>query len=240
MVEIVADKFPAVDHALDAFGTFIRPLVGSAAFAAALGHADPVTASILGLIVGGATTFGVHAAKSGTRVASSATTMGVANPVLSIAEDVAAAGMTLTGLFLPLRWFLSPLALARLGHRRADEASTNPAAGYNRRMNPPTAKKVPTFHTTHNDTRTDDYRWLQDKTDPEVIAYLDAENAYTKEAMAPTEELQKTLYDELLGRIQETDLSVPYPQGAWLYYSRTEEGKQYPIYCRKPLAPQPR
>ena len=109
VVEIVADKFPAVDHALDAFGTFIRPLVGSAAFAAALGHADPVTASILGLIVGGATTFGVHAAKSGTRVASSATTMGVANPALSIAEDAMAAGLTLTGLFLPL---LVPVAVA--------------------------------------------------------------------------------------------------------------------------------
>ena len=109
VIEVIADKFPAVDHALDAFGTFVRPLVGSAAFAAALGHADPVTASILGLIVGGATTFGVHTAKSGTRVASSATTMGVANPLLSVAEDFTAAGLTLTGLFLPL---LVPVAIA--------------------------------------------------------------------------------------------------------------------------------
>ncbi len=101
---------------------------------------------------------------------------------------------------------------------------------------PPIAKKVPTVHTIHSDTRMDNYRWLQDKTDPEVIAYLDAENAYTKSVMAPTEDLQKNLYDELLGRIQETDLSVPYPLGDWLYYSRTEEGKQYPIHCRKPLA----
>ena len=111
VVEVIADKIPAVDHALHAFGTFIRPLVGSAAFAAALGHADPVTASILGLIVGGATTFGVHTAKSGTRVLSTASTLGCANPLLSIAEDFTAAGLTLTGLFLPL---LVPFAIALL------------------------------------------------------------------------------------------------------------------------------
>lgn len=100
-------------------------------------------------------------------------------------------------------------------------------------LTPPVAKIVPTTHTIHGDTRTDNYRWLQDKTDPEVIAYLDAENAYTKAVMEPTEALQKTLYDELLSRIQETDLSAPYRYGDWLYYTRTEEGKQYPIYCRK-------
>lgn len=109
VVEVVADKFPAVDHALDSFGTFIRPLVGSAAFAAALGKADPATAAIIGLIVGGTTTFGVHAAKSGTRVASTASTMGCANPVISIAEDAAALGLTATGLFLPL---LVPFVIA--------------------------------------------------------------------------------------------------------------------------------
>ena len=111
VIEVIADKIPAVDHALDTFGTFLRPLVGSAAFAAALGHADPVTASILGLIVGGATTFGVHTAKSGTRVLSTASTLGCANPLLSIAEDFTAAGLTLTGLFLPL---LVPFAIALL------------------------------------------------------------------------------------------------------------------------------
>ncbi len=98
---------------------------------------------------------------------------------------------------------------------------------------PPVAMIVPTTHTIHGDTRTDNYRWLQDKTSAEVIAYLDAENAYTKTVMEPTEALQKTLYCEMLGRIQETDLSVPYTYGDWLYYVRTEEGKQYPIYCRK-------
>jgi oligopeptidase B len=103
-------------------------------------------------------------------------------------------------------------------------------------MTPPLAKRIPTTHTIHNDTRTDDYRWLQDKTDPEVITYLNAENAYTKAALADTESLQESLYNEMLGRIQETDLSVPYPMGEWLYFSRTEEGKQYPIHCRKPLS----
>ena len=117
--------------------------------------------------------------------------------------------------------------------RRSIFAGDGSVTGYNRGMNPPLAKKIPTTHTLHGDSRTDDYRWLQDKTDPEVIAYLNAENAYTKEIMAPTEALQKSLYDELLGRIQETDLSVPYPQGQWLYFSRTEEGKQYPIHCRR-------
>ncbi len=111
VVEMVGDKIPAVDHALDSLGTFIRPIVGSAAFAAALGHGDPVTASILGLVVGGTTTFGVHAAKSGTRVASTASTMGCANPLISVAEDATALGLTATGLFLPL---LVPVALAAL------------------------------------------------------------------------------------------------------------------------------
>ncbi len=100
-------------------------------------------------------------------------------------------------------------------------------------LTPPVATIVPTTHTIHGDTRTDNYRWLQDKTSADVIAYLNAENAYTKSVMAPTEELQKTLYTEILSRIQETDLSVPCLYGGWLYYTRTEEGKQYPIYCRK-------
>ena len=100
-------------------------------------------------------------------------------------------------------------------------------------LTPPVATIVPTTHTIHGDTRTDNYRWLQDKTSAEVIAYLNAENDYTKSVMEPTEALQKTLYDEMLSRIQETDLSVPYKYGDWLYYVRTEEGKQYPIYCRK-------
>jgi oligopeptidase B len=95
---------------------------------------------------------------------------------------------------------------------------------------PPIAARKPHPTTTHGDTREDDYYWLREKESAEVIAYLEAENAY---ANALTEPLQKQLYDEMLGRIQETDLSVPYRVGGYYYYSRTEEGKQYPIYCRK-------
>src|SRR5437867_12022669 len=74
---------------------------------------------------------------------------------------------------------------------------------------------------------------MRDKTDPEVAAYLEAENAYAAAVMKPTEPFQTALYQEILGRIQATDLSVPYREGGYFYYSRTEEGKQYPILCRK-------
>jgi oligopeptidase B len=80
----------------------------------------------------------------------------------------------------------------------------------------------------------DEYFWMRDKADPEVAAYLEAENAYADVVMKPTEPFQEALYKELLGRIQETDLSVPYREAGYFYYSRTEEGKQYPILCRKP------
>jgi oligopeptidase B len=74
---------------------------------------------------------------------------------------------------------------------------------------------------------------MREKTDPEVIAYLESENAYTESVMKPTEEFQAALYKEILGRIKQTDLSVPYKYGEYWYYTRTEEGKQYPVYCRK-------
>jgi oligopeptidase B len=80
----------------------------------------------------------------------------------------------------------------------------------------------------------DDYGWLRDKSNPEVRAYLEAENAYAGAWMKPTEELQQKLYEEMLSRIQETDVQVPYGQDGYFYYSRTEKGKQYPILCRKP------
>jgi oligopeptidase B len=98
---------------------------------------------------------------------------------------------------------------------------------------PPVAKRIPKADTIHGDTRIDDYFWMREKSNPEVIAYLKAENAYTDAVMAPTKALQETLYQEIKGRIQETDLSVPYRYGGYWYYSRTEEGKQYPILCRK-------
>jgi len=98
---------------------------------------------------------------------------------------------------------------------------------------PPRAARDPRVEVQHGERRQDDYFWLREKSRPEVAAYLEAENAWTAAAMAPTRSLQEQLYKEMLGRIQETDLSVPYREGGYLYYSRTEEGKQYPILCRK-------
>ena len=98
---------------------------------------------------------------------------------------------------------------------------------------PPVAKKV--AHTTdiHGYKLKDDYFWLREKTNPEVIKYLEDENAYTEDAMKPTKDLQESLYKEMLGHIKQTDLSVPSRIGEYYYYSRTEEGKQYPYQCRK-------
>src|SRR5512141_324310 len=98
---------------------------------------------------------------------------------------------------------------------------------------PPMAKKVERVETLHGEKLVDQYYWLRDRKNPEVKAYLETENAYADSLMKPTEELQKKLYDEMLGRIKETDLSVPFRKGGWLYFSRTEKGKQYPIYCRR-------
>jgi oligopeptidase B len=86
--------------------------------------------------------------------------------------------------------------------------------------------------TVHGDTRIDNYFWLRDRQDPDTIAYLEAENRYTKEKLQHTEALQAKLYAEMLGRIQQTDLSVPVKRDDYFYYTRTEEGKQYAIHCR--------
>lgn len=104
-------------------------------------------------------------------------------------------------------------------------------------MTPPVAKKDPFEITTHDHTRTDDYYWMRGKEKPEVIAHLEAENGYAKAKMAHTEALQAALYEEMVGRIQETDSSVPAKRGGFYYYSRTVEGLQYPIYCRAEGAP---
>lgn len=97
----------------------------------------------------------------------------------------------------------------------------------------PIAKKVPKINKIHGDTLTDNYYWLREKNNPEVISYLEAENAYTDSVMKPYKEFEQNLYKEIVSRIKETDLSVPYREGDYLYYNRTEEGKQYPILCRK-------
>lgn len=100
-------------------------------------------------------------------------------------------------------------------------------------MTPPVAPIRPHSVTLHDDTRVDDYHWLREKGANDVVAYLEAENAYSTAFVEPTEGLRKTLYDEIVARIQETDQSAPYRKGEFEYYSRTEEGKQYRTYCRR-------
>jgi oligopeptidase B len=100
-------------------------------------------------------------------------------------------------------------------------------------IRPPYARKEPTPTTLHGQTLEDDYRWMRDKSSPELVAYLEAENAYTLSVMAPTEQLQAKLYAEMLSHIKETDVSVPYRARGWFYYVRTVEGSQYPIHCRR-------
>jgi oligopeptidase B len=98
---------------------------------------------------------------------------------------------------------------------------------------PPQARREPKVEVVHDEKRTDEYFWLRRKDDPQVRAYLESENAYTDLFMKPTGPLQQALYAEMLARIKETDLSVPYRKGDFFYYSRTEKGKQYPIHCRR-------
>jgi oligopeptidase B len=101
------------------------------------------------------------------------------------------------------------------------------------RPKPPLARREPVEHVIHGDRRIDHYAWLRRKGDPEVIAYLEAENAYTDAILRPTEAFQEKLYQEMLGRILQTDLSVPYRLRGYVYFTRTEKGKQYPIHCRR-------
>ncbi len=98
---------------------------------------------------------------------------------------------------------------------------------------PPVAKKEPKVTQINGHKLVDNYYWLRNKENPDVKAYLEAENAYTESVMKPTEPLQKKLYDEMLSRIKETDVEVPYREGGYFYYVRTEAGKQYGIRCRK-------
>jgi oligopeptidase B len=97
----------------------------------------------------------------------------------------------------------------------------------------PVATVIPHELTAHGHTRVDNYYWLNDRENAEVIAYLKAENDYTKNYLKHTETLQQQLFDEMLGRIQQTDISVPYKLNGYHYYTRFEEGQEYPVYCRK-------
>jgi oligopeptidase B len=98
---------------------------------------------------------------------------------------------------------------------------------------PPVAKRTPAEHVIHGDARIDNYAWLRKKSDPAVIAYLTEENAYTEAVLRPTETFQEKLYQEMLGRILQTDLSVPYRLRGYDYFTRTEEGKQYAVHARR-------
>ena len=97
----------------------------------------------------------------------------------------------------------------------------------------PVAKKVAKELSMHGDTRVDNYFWMNQREDEEVIDYLKAENTHTEKAMEPLKGFRESLFEEMKGRIKETDMSVPYKKDGWFYYVRQEEGKEYPIYCRK-------
>lgn len=100
-------------------------------------------------------------------------------------------------------------------------------------MKPPIAEKKPKELTIHGHTRIDNYFWLNQRDDSSVINYLKAENAYTDAMMQDTKEFQDAIYNEIISRIKQTDESVPYLDNGFYYYTRFEEGKEYPIYCRK-------
>ena len=113
-------------------------------------------------------------------------------------------------------------------------ATALPAQVAQQSLVPPVAERRTRVDTLHGDVRSDDYFWLRVKTDPAVKAYLEAENAYAEAVLAPLKGLREQLYNEMLGRIKQTDLSVPYRLNGYFYYTRTIEGEQYPIFARKP------
>ena len=100
-------------------------------------------------------------------------------------------------------------------------------------MNPPKAEKIQKELTLHGNTRIDNYFWLNERDNPAVLDYLTKENEYTDYVLKDTKELQEKLYQEIIGRIKQTDMSVPYRENGYYYYTRYEEGKEYPVYCRK-------
>jgi len=100
----------------------------------------------------------------------------------------------------------------------------------------PRAPQKPVTRSHHGHDFVDDYEWLRAKDDPEVVAHLEAENAHTEAETAHLADLRQSVFDEIKGRVQETDLGVPVREGSWWYYSRTAEGQQYGIHCRAPIS----
>ncbi|MCD4679471.1 MAG: S9 family peptidase [Bacteroidales bacterium] len=101
------------------------------------------------------------------------------------------------------------------------------------KMKAPQAEMIKKELSIHGDTRIDNYYWLNDRENPKVIEYLEAENSYRESLMSHTVKLKEKLYDEIIGRIKQSDLSVPYKLNGYFYYTRYEEGMEYPFYCRK-------
>src|SRR3954454_6732791 len=97
----------------------------------------------------------------------------------------------------------------------------------------PISPRKPHRRTVHGESTDDDYYWLLDRDDPDTVAYLEAENAFTEAQTEHLAPLRARLFDEIKARVQETDMSVPTKRGPWWYVSRTEEGKQYSIFCRR-------
>ena len=127
---------------------------------------------------------------------------------------------------------LPSLSLPAGGTAEYDEAEV-PVRVMHAEPRPPVARTMPRVQTIHGESRIDEYHWLRNREDPEVLAHLEAENRYTESVMRHTEGLQELLYQEMRARIKEADLSVPSRLDGWLYYSRTEAGGQYPIFCRR-------
>src|SRR3989442_2927890 len=120
---------------------------------------------------------------------------------------------------------LTILSTSTAVRAQTDSGSTTPQ--------PPMAEKKPKVTKIHGETLVDDYFWLREKSNPQVLEHLKAEDAYAQTFMKPTALLQEKLYKDMLSHIKQTDVNVPYRQGGYFYYTRTEEGKQYPIFCRK-------
>src|ERR1044072_3436471 len=124
---------------------------------------------------------------------------------------------------------VSAIIMAALGLTAASFAQNNSDTETPR---PPMTEKKTKTTKIHDDTMADDYFWLREKSNPAVIAHLEAENSYAEALMKPTAALQQKLYKEMVGHIKETDVTVPFRWGGYFYYTRTEPGKQYPIGCR--------
>ncbi len=130
--------------------------------------------------------------------------------------------------WMPFLIFLALCFLSYTGCGKGERAESQAQT-----IKPPVAKIIPHELTAHGHIRIDNYYWLNQREDSEVIAYLQAENAYKDAVMAHTKDLQETLFNEIVGRIKQTDMSVPYKDQGYYHYTRYEEGGEYPVFCRK-------